>query len=310
MDIEPDFKSKCWKDKEYKIVNYEDHRILKDWVQNLVFINQNNLHHSYSIIQMLGAKRGIVRKRLSISRENNPQNLRIGNASIAKTGIRGLPRMTLNNNDNHYQQDVELNKKEFQFNRIFNHNFAYNGRFYASFQNLRREERATLKIDNEPTVELDYKSLHPTMLYHQRNLTPPDDMYGELSDIPRDSYKIVVLVVLNADSRNSAVWSLNKKILDGDIFLSGIKTNHIVDKIAEHHEPIKKYFFTGRGRNLMNRDSRIANEIMLHFAKLDKPCLSVHDSFIVKEQDEDELRTVMNDIYRKHFKHDIKIEKK
>ncbi len=60
----------------------------------------------------------------------------------------------------------------------------------------------------------------------------------------------------------------------------------------------------------MFKDSQLAEEIMLHFAKQDKPCLSVHDSFIVKEQDEDKLRQVMISIYKKHFEFEPKIEKK
>ncbi len=336
LDIKPDFES----EQKYKLVYYTDNSITDEWTKNLKFINQNNFKHSYSVIftkQVYINKKGklIYRSVLTYkyhhldqrrcqqgvkndcyccyaSKENTSINPLIAKPDIAKTGTGTTSNMFLNDSD--YQQKYTiLDSREFQFNRIFNNNFAYNGRFYAPFQNLLKIERATLRIDTEPTVELDYKALHPTMLYHQNNLTPPEDMYGELSNIPREAYKLAVLKVINADNRNDAISSLNEDIRDGNLFLpEGIKTNNVVDILIEHHKVLenKKCFFSGKGRNLMNRDSQIANEIMLHFAKLDKPCLSVHDSFIVKEQDEDELRYVMTDIYRKNFKHDIKIDKK
>ena len=40
-------------------------------------------------------------------------------------------------------------------------------------------------------------------------------------------------------------------------------------------------FFCGMGNNLQYRDSIIAEQVMLHFAKNDIPVLPVHDSFII-----------------------------
>ena len=51
--------------------------------------------------------------------------------------------------------------------------------------------------------------------------------------------------------------------------------------ILKRHEPIKHMFFCGMGNNLQYRDSIIAEQVMLHFAKNDIPVLPVHDSFII-----------------------------
>ena len=51
--------------------------------------------------------------------------------------------------------------------------------------------------------------------------------------------------------------------------------------ILERHEPIKHMFFCGIGNSLQYRDSIIAEQVMLHFAKNDIPVLPVHDSFII-----------------------------
>ena len=53
------------------------------------------------------------------------------------------------------------------------------------------------------------------------------------------------------------------------------------DMILKRHEPIKHMFFCGMGNNLQYRDSIIAEQVMLHFAKNDIPVLPVHDSFII-----------------------------
>jgi hypothetical protein len=53
--------------------------------------------------------------------------------------------------------------------RVFSGDFIHGGRYFCGVgghQNLPKDERATIIIDNEPTVELDYGGLHLRMLYH------------------------------------------------------------------------------------------------------------------------------------------------
>ena len=68
------------------------------------------------------------------------------------------------------------------------------------------------------------------------------------------------------------------------------------------HNPIDHYFCNGTetGLRVMNLDSRIALDIVDHFAKQNIPILAVHDSFIVQEKYEDELRQTMENTYEKH----------
>ena len=49
--------------------------------------------------------------------------------------------------------------------------------------------------------------------------------------------------------------------------------------ILERHKPIRHMFFCGIGNSLQYRDSMIAEQVMLYFAKRDIPVLPVHDSF-------------------------------
>ena len=73
------------------------------------------------------------------------------------------------------------------------------------------------------------------------------------------------------------------------------------DMILKRHEPIKHMFFCGMGNNLQYRDSIIAEQVMLHFAKNDIPVLPVHDSFIITAGLFIDLLEVMEKEFKKHI---------
>ena len=59
-----------------------------------------------------------------------------------------------------------------------------------------------------------------------------------------------------------------------------------------------EYFCTEQGYNLMHTDSQIALQVLEHFTGKGEPILCVHDSFVVIERLEEELREVMDLSYR------------
>ena len=71
--------------------------------------------------------------------------------------------------------------------------------------------------------------------------------------------------------------------------------------ILDKHEPIKDSFFCGMGNKLQFRDSQLAEQIMLRFAKQDIPVLPVHDSFIIIRGLYSELVNAMHDEFEKMF---------
>ena len=71
--------------------------------------------------------------------------------------------------------------------------------------------------------------------------------------------------------------------------------------ILDKHEPIKGSFFFGMGNRLQFRDSQLAEEIMLHFARRDIPVFPVHDSFIIIRGLYSELVKIMHDEFEKMF---------
>ena len=78
--------------------------------------------------------------------------------------------------------------------------------------------------------------------------------------------------------------------------------------ILDKHEPIKDSFFCGMGNKLQFKDSLLAEQIMLHFARRDIPVLSVHDSFIIRRSRYSELTKAMHEVFEQMFGVPINID--
>ena len=205
---------------------------------------------------------------------------------------------------------------------IFNNrSWEKGGRLYSaalngiSYQNISENERGTILINGQKTVELDYSSLHITMLYAKENATMPDAPYDMLSRAMRALVKVATLILINANSDKEAVGALRKQKneLEKQFDLSEKNQNlldcfnkctcsleEVVSRIKSAHSPISKYFGSGVGLQLQNEDSLMALEIVHYFAQKGIACLPVHDSFIVQKQYENELRQIMLTTFAKY----------
>lgn len=78
---------------------------------------------------------------------------------------------------------------EIYYFRIFADDLSHAGRFYSSdgrMSCLQQRYRSQLKINNEPVVELDYSSLHASMLYETiKDFDLPDDFKAYQADISK-----------------------------------------------------------------------------------------------------------------------------
>lgn len=91
------------------------------------------------------------------------------------------------------------------------------------------------------------------------------------------------------------------------------KIKPLIEKIREVHLPISHYFCCSdsTGLRVMNQEARIALDIVYYFALKQIPILAIHDSFIVQTQYEQELYSIMQNVYSMHTKgFRIKIRKK
>lgn len=78
--------------------------------------------------------------------------------------------------------------------------------------------------------------------------------------------------------------------------------------ILDKHHAITDAFYSGRGLRLQHVDSQLAERIMLHFANKGVAVLSVHDSFTIAAQHQQELIALMKRVFGERFgEADIKV---
>lgn len=184
--------------------------------------------------------------------------------------------------------------------RIFNKNFKRGGRFYAmgaSWQTLKKEQRQQLKIGDEPAVEIDYKTLHPALLYAEAGAPLPGDAYA-VEGWPRQLVKVAFNVMVNCDTVPRARRAIAN---DGSIEAVARRGSQeafaaadaLIQAILAKHKPIAGAFFSDKGAELMETDSALAQLIMNMMMQHGECVLAVHDSFLVRASKRALLEEVM-----------------
>jgi len=191
--------------------------------------------------------------------------------------------------------------------RVFNNSsFKNGGRFYgASHLDIPSHMRGFIHINGEPVVELDYDALHVVILYHLRGIDidlaqDPYDMIVGSED--RSIKKIALLTAINAPTEAKAIKGIRKTLFDdgitGDI-LTDKSLKNLIARAKLAHPGIADDIASGKGVELQNIDSRIADAILTNLMAENTPALPVHDSFVVPQQYERKLRRQMLDEYEK-----------
>jgi len=197
---------------------------------------------------------------------------------------------------------------------IFITKFTLYGRLhtrgYRHYQGLSSEERKEITINQDKVVELDYSGMLPHLIYANEEIQLDKDPYTMSDDWPveRRFLKHMLICMLNAKDERSAESAINywlfrhnyQRVILSNSGIKGVKP--LMAEFRKLHNPIDHYFCNGSetGLRVMNLDSRIALDIVDHYGKQNIPILAVHDSFIVQEQYEDELRQTMENTYEKH----------
>lgn len=185
--------------------------------------------------------------------------------------------------------------------RIYNRDFNRGGRFYGmgtSWQNIKAEARKALTIDGEPVVELDFKTLHPAILYAEAGVAMPADCYA-IGNWPRDLVKVAMLTLINAPTISKARFSLAhsdrmKQMAEPGSQHAMQLASDLIDAIKRKHAPISGAFHSDAGARLMRIDSDIAEAVMGDLiARKGIVTLPVHDSFLVPASKRDELEEAM-----------------
>lgn len=244
------------------------------------------------VIRLKGTEGRLIRYSDTQETINMRSNLRRLNNLLEATDI-GLARQTsplIDFDDKYSGEKTDLY-------RIFNEgSFEQGGRFYGGWwQHARRYLRPFITINGEPTVEADFKGLHPAILFAKAKLDIPLDPYSLVPGVAdnealREHAKTTFLALLNADRDT-------KEPRNFDTAVFGISAEEFRRRVKDAFPMLKGVFGTGIGRYLQNEDSVIAERIMLHFLEKGVPVLPVHDSFIVSAQYRDELVSVMQSVF-------------
>jgi len=216
----------------------------------------------------------------------------------------------------------------FTSRRIYNDGtWKHGGRHYNSIQNYSQAERKQLSMNGKSVVELDYKAMHPTMLYHMLNKNPPADCYAVFGDhrdgIARECIKHLFLTLVNAESEKEALAAVQLKYNRRSNSLKNPELQSIlqecrVEKLADiaaqikkAHQVIAQYFSKPHiGKVLQKKDSEIMRDILKKCMKQGIPAIPVHDSVIVPADQESNVIEIMQVAYFKAMGGEIVIEAK
>lgn len=263
--------------KKYKrFVDYDDNQDTRSWRQSLASYNQ--LMEDTSIQE---------------------------SAQAGPPGTPAAPPSSISTKNGFLEQAAFPNILDGRAYRIWsNGKFELGGRFYGpDYQSLNSERRANLLINGNPVIELDFSGFHLRLLYHQLGHDYQEDPYTAVAsdEASRNLLKHLCIISLNAKSEYSTFESiLNNPEFQGDLRKSPYDLDDLIRRFKHVHSRLSDYFYSGHGLTLQNNDSNIAADVLSYFTAKKIPCLSVHDSFIVEEQHEDELRQVMTDVYKEH----------
>jgi len=189
---------------------------------------------------------------------------------------------------------LAISRKDLTLKRQFNETFNRGGRFYGNVQQLTKNERSTIIMGGEPTIELDIKSLHPRMLYNLKGIPAPVDCY-DVKGYDRETMKAVALTALNAESELSATRGLSKNKMTFD------HARRAIEAFRLRHRPIAEFLFTSIWGPLQYQDSELAKDILSEAANHGIPVIPVHDSFISSVSNGYKLSEIMHEEYEKRF---------
>lgn len=197
-------------------------------------------------------------------------------------------------------QRIAIGGNDFAVRRVFSRgNWASNGRFFGGWwQQVSKELRRQIHINNEPTVEIDFKGLHVAILSKEQGHPMAGDPYSLPAAVfpedildQRTALKQLILTAINAKSAKSAYQAFREGQQQGtpEAGLTNVQLSFAVDQFLEKHPHLKECLFADQGIRLMHLDSKIVQGVTASLTRDSIPVLSIHDSFIVQVQHQERL---------------------
>jgi hypothetical protein len=173
--------------------------------------------------------------------------------------------------------------------------------------NIPRNERLAITLNGEPTVELDYATLHPAMLYARVGKPLIGDPYKVpgYGHIDREMGKRTFARLLNGRKVSLAHDPEDKKFIP-----NRNEFRPYVEAIRHNLRGISAYLGVEYGLRLQKADADLAISVIQACVNSDIAVLPVHDSFIVSRGHESELRAIMEGAAVDHIGVQLRIRSK
>lgn len=180
------------------------------------------------------------------------------------------------------------------------------GRFYGGWwQNIPKGYRRYITINGCQTVEVDFSTLHPTLLFLENKLDPPVDFYelglktegNPLFEPDAERYEIKRRIIKGfANALINDERGVHK--LDEEATKTlGMGSSELKELLIKSHPVFAKAIKSDAGVRYQFIDSCIAEAVMMKLLKQNIVCLCVHDSFVVIDDFHDELVIAMKEAF-------------
>lgn len=205
----------------------------------------------------------------------------------------------------HYNAMSEspIDLRERHLRRYFTRSsFTSGGRLFGGFwQQLSKHGRLTrLRLAGHETVELDFSSIVPRLLYATAGLAIPSSLTEDLYRIPglersRAGVKKTFNALLFDTTKRTRLPQDTGSLFHPEELAQG--TPAILEAIKTAHGPVKDFFGTGIGHRLMFQESQILVAILMDLAKREAVGLPIHDAILTGQRDARLVADVMLSIF-------------
>ncbi|WP_299355955.1 hypothetical protein [uncultured Shimia sp.] len=189
--------------------------------------------------------------------------------------------------------------------RIFSRaDWTCNGRFHGGWwQRINSDRRSRIFINDTPAVEVDFRSLHISLLSLQSGVELTGDPYelrqgligGAPERLQRNLVKRLLLTAINARKKDAAFRAFRDGFPTGHMgkTLTNEQLETLLLAFLEKTPHIEGLLFNDQGIRLMNLDSQLTERVHRHFSEQGIPVLSVHDSYVIDYTRVAELKDIM-----------------
>ena len=186
--------------------------------------------------------------------------------------------------------------------------FLYGGRGWHSVMGMKKHQRAKILINGKATVALDYAASGPNILYLMmtgKRLYPHGDPY-DVEGLERDVVKQYLTIMVNTPNIFFAEGAVSKWLAKGkerieakpDAIAAEKKLGSkgaVINAILKRNKPIAPCLMHSKamGQHYQWLEANLVFHVAHQLSLKGIPALTVHDEFIVREEDKEIVEGLM-----------------